>query len=90
MREKDGCVHLAVPKRGRNRRSIRRRVISTEEAPSFETEIDNCVNVKASIKDEQLTWTITGNENTIDHLGSASWPSIEVKDGLLSAARPRY
>jgi len=38
-----------------------------EEGTEIETGIDNCVNVKASIKDEKLTWTITGSENTIDH-----------------------
>ena len=38
-----------------------------EEGTEIETGIDNCVNVKASIKDEQLTWTIPGSENTIDH-----------------------
>jgi hypothetical protein len=32
-----------------------------------EKAIPNCVNVKASIKDDHLTWTITGSENTVDH-----------------------
>jgi hypothetical protein len=38
-----------------------------EEGAEIETGIDNCVNVKALIKDERLTWTIAGSENTIDH-----------------------
>ena len=41
------------------------------------------MNVKASIKDEQLTWTITGNENTIDHyttLAQQASQSINVAD----------
>jgi hypothetical protein len=38
-----------------------------EEGTEIETGIDNCVNLKASIQDEKLTWTIAGSENTIDH-----------------------
>jgi len=38
-----------------------------EEGTEIETGIDNCVNIRASIKDEKLSWTIAGNENTIDH-----------------------
>jgi hypothetical protein len=52
-----------------------------EEGTEIETGIDNCVNVKASIKDEKLTWTITGSENTIDHYTvlaqqSSQWISV--------------
>lgn len=38
-----------------------------EEGTEIETGIDNCVKVRAAIKDEKLTWTIAGSENTIDH-----------------------
>ena len=38
-----------------------------EEATEIESGIDNCVAVSASISGNQLSWTINGNENTIDH-----------------------
>ena len=38
-----------------------------EEATEIESGIDNCVAVSASVSGNQLSWTITGNENTIDH-----------------------
>jgi hypothetical protein len=38
-----------------------------EEGTEVETGIDNCVTVKASIAGNQLSWSITGNENSIDH-----------------------
>jgi hypothetical protein len=52
-----------------------------EEGTEIETGIDNCVNVKPSIKDEKLLWTITGNENTIDHYSilaqqSSQWTDV--------------
>ena len=38
-----------------------------EEATEIESGIDNCVAVSASISGNQLTWTVSGNESTIDH-----------------------
>ena len=38
-----------------------------EEATEIETGIDNCVSISASVSGTQLSWTIAGNENTIDH-----------------------
>ena len=38
-----------------------------EEATEIETGIDNCVSVSASISGNVVSWTVLGNENTIDH-----------------------
>ena len=38
-----------------------------EEGTEIESGIDNCVSVSAAMAGDQLSWTITGNENTIDH-----------------------
>lgn len=38
-----------------------------EEATEIETGIDNCVSVNASVSGSTLNWSITGNENTLDH-----------------------
>jgi hypothetical protein len=38
-----------------------------EEATEIETGIDNCVSISASVSASQLSWTVNGNENTIDH-----------------------
>ncbi len=38
-----------------------------EEATEIESGIDNCITVSASVSGSQLHWTVTGNENTIDH-----------------------
>jgi hypothetical protein len=38
-----------------------------EEGTEIESGIDNCVSMSASMTGTQLSWTITGNENTIDH-----------------------
>ena len=38
-----------------------------EEATEIESGIDNCVAVSASVAADQLSWTISGNENTVDH-----------------------
>jgi len=38
-----------------------------EEGTEIETGIDNCVDVKASINDEELSWSISGSEDTIEH-----------------------
>jgi hypothetical protein len=40
-----------------------------EEGTEIETGIDNCVDVKAFINDDNLAWTIAGSEDTIDHYG---------------------
>jgi len=38
-----------------------------EEATEIETGIDNCVSISASVSAAVLSWSIAGNENTIDH-----------------------
>jgi len=38
-----------------------------EESTEIETGIDNCVSVSASVSGKQISWTVNGNENTIDH-----------------------
>ena len=38
-----------------------------EEATEIETGIDNCVTVSAAVTGTVVNWTITGQQNTIDH-----------------------
>ena len=38
-----------------------------EEGTEIESGIDNCLNINAAISGSKLSWSITGNENTIDH-----------------------
>ncbi|HSM85410.1 MAG TPA: hypothetical protein VLT16_04640, partial [Candidatus Limnocylindrales bacterium] len=38
-----------------------------EEGSEIETGIDNCVTVKASVSGTVVSWSITGQSNTIDH-----------------------
>jgi hypothetical protein len=38
-----------------------------EEGTALELGIENCVSVTASVSGNQLTWKISGNENTINH-----------------------
>jgi hypothetical protein len=38
-----------------------------EEATEIESGIDNCVSVSPSVSGNLLSWTLSGNENTIDH-----------------------
>jgi len=38
-----------------------------EEGSEIETGVDNCVAISASLSGTSLGWTITGNENTLDH-----------------------
>jgi hypothetical protein len=38
-----------------------------EEGTEIESGIDNCVTLSASVTANALQWTISGNENTIDH-----------------------
>jgi hypothetical protein len=53
-----------------------------EEGTEIETGIDNCVEVKASIRGgNTLVWNISGRENTIDHISvlqknSSEWSEI--------------
>ena len=53
-----------------------------EEGTEIETGIDNCVEVKASVRDgNTLVWNISGSENTIDHISvlqqnSSEWSEI--------------
>src|SRR5207253_10111090 len=52
-----------------------------EEATEIESGIDNCVTVSASISNNQLSWTVSGSENTIDHYA----PFISIDgEGLMS------
>jgi hypothetical protein len=39
-----------------------------EEGTEIETGIDNCVSVKAEVNREKLSWTITGRDDTLDHI----------------------
>jgi hypothetical protein len=54
-----------------------------EESTEIETGIDNCVAVSASVAGNQLSWTLSGNENTIDHYT----PFISI-DGINLMALP--
>ena len=38
-----------------------------EEATEIETGIDNCVSVNAAVSGNALSWSISGNESTLDH-----------------------
>ena len=38
-----------------------------EEATEIETGIDNCFSINSSVSGGGLSWSISGNENTIDH-----------------------
>ena len=38
-----------------------------EEATEIETGIDNCFSISSSVSGSGLSWSISGNENTIDH-----------------------
>lgn len=38
-----------------------------EEATEIESGIDNCLSVAASVSGNNLQWTVTGDDNTIDH-----------------------
>ncbi len=38
-----------------------------EEATEIETGISNCFSISASVSGNSLSWSINGNENTIDH-----------------------
>ncbi|MGH9522448.1 MAG: hypothetical protein ACRD3E_07945 [Terriglobales bacterium] len=38
-----------------------------EEGTEVETGIDNCVTVSATLNASQLNWTVTGNEQAVDH-----------------------
>jgi hypothetical protein len=38
-----------------------------EEGTEIETGIDNCVSISASVSGSLLNWSITGQENTLDH-----------------------
>ncbi len=39
-----------------------------EEGTEIESGIDNCVAVRASISERNLSWSISGRENTLDHV----------------------
>jgi hypothetical protein len=38
-----------------------------EEGTAAEVGIDNCASISAQAQGKQLTWTLTGQENTVDH-----------------------
>jgi hypothetical protein len=54
-----------------------------EESTEIETGIDNCIAVSASVAGNQLSWTVSGNENTVDHFT----PFISI-DGVNLMALP--
>ena len=39
-----------------------------EEGTEIESGIDNCVQIKASLKHHKLAWRLKGNANTVDHI----------------------
>jgi hypothetical protein len=59
-----------------------------EEGTALELGIDNCVSISASASGNQLTWKVSGNENTIHHYtvfistdGQALMPVTDVASG---------
>jgi PKD repeat protein len=38
-----------------------------EEGTEIESGIDNCLSISASVSGNTLSWTVSGNENTLDH-----------------------
>ncbi len=62
-----------------------------EEGTEIETGVDNCVAVTAALSAQTLTWSITGQENTVDHYnvhvsqdGQNLMPIMEVPAGTHS------
>ena len=51
-----------------------------EEGTEIETGIDNCVNLRASVEGEKLSWSISGPENTLDHIAILAEKSSQWKD----------
>ena len=51
-----------------------------EEGTEIETGIDNCVNVRASVEGDKLSWSISGPENTLDHIAILAERSSQWKD----------
>ncbi len=49
-----------------------------EEATELESGIDSCFSLQASVTGNQMQWTISGNENTVDHyvVYSGDGPSL--------------
>jgi hypothetical protein len=59
-----------------------------EEATEIESGIDNCVAVSASTSGDQLSWTLSGDESTVDHYatfisidGENLMPLVDVQSG---------
>ena len=68
-----------------------------EEGTEVETGIDNCVAVTAALSGQTLTWSITGQENTLDHYnihvsvdGQNLMPIMEVPAGTHSVNMSGY
>ncbi len=57
-----------------------------EEGTEIETGIDNCLNVSAEVSGSKLQWSLSGNENTIDHY--LSYISTDGKNLMPLAAQP--
>ncbi len=62
-----------------------------EEGSALEMGIDNCVSINASVSGNQLSWSISGNENTIHHYtvfistdGQNLMPVVDVPAGTHS------
>lgn len=52
-----------------------------EEGTEIETGIENCVTVRAAVSDERLSWSVSGDENTLDHMAilaqrSSQWTDV--------------
>ena len=57
-----------------------------EEGTEIESGIDNCVSVRASISEKDLSWSISGRENTLDHVAILAhepygWAEIQQRPG---------
>ncbi|MGA2387435.1 MAG: hypothetical protein ABSF97_00615 [Candidatus Sulfotelmatobacter sp.] len=60
-----------------------------EEATELESGIDNCLTVSGSVSGNTLQWSVTGNENTVDHYtvyisddGRSLMPLTDIASGI--------
>lgn len=51
-----------------------------EEGTEIETGIENCVSVRAAVSDERLSWSLSGDENTLDHTAILAQTSSQWRD----------
>lgn len=65
-----------------------------EEGTEIETGIDNCINVRASVEGEKLSWSLSGPDATVDHIailakGSSDWTDVSDLPGKSGSIRMR-